>query len=45
MARNARLVMLEDSGHFSLLEQAAEVSAALRDWYLAGPRQSSPSFA
>jgi pimeloyl-ACP methyl ester carboxylesterase len=40
MARDAQLVMLEDSGHFSLLEQAQEVSAALVDWYLGRPPYS-----
>jgi len=37
MAAHSHLVMLEDSGHFSLLEQPDEVSAALTDWYLGRP--------
>lgn len=31
---NSELVLLDDCGHFSTLEQAAAVSRALRNWYL-----------
>jgi pimeloyl-ACP methyl ester carboxylesterase len=34
MISGSTLVMLRDCGHFSMLEKPAEVSRALRDWYL-----------
>jgi pimeloyl-ACP methyl ester carboxylesterase len=36
MMANSELVMLDDCGHFSVLEKPGEVNTALRDWYLRG---------
>jgi pimeloyl-ACP methyl ester carboxylesterase len=36
LINNSQLRLLDDCGHFSVLEKPYEVNAALRDWYLGG---------